>query len=163
MDKRKRKIIYQLGLVSWLIKLIAANFLVIIAGKPQGGRWIYPNIVIEEMQISRTVISKRVTRRVLHVEQELITFPEHMNSPSGSCRSIFSFLCHVWTVRDICISSITILGYIHRPPCGLPAMITKKFAAINLINQETKPSKVLNNIYWKSRLNNVHIGTRQYY
>jgi hypothetical protein len=51
------------------------------------------------------------------------------------------------TVRDICISSITILGYIHRPPCGLPAMITKKFAAINLINQETKPSKVLNNIY----------------
>jgi hypothetical protein len=39
-----------------------------------------------------------VTRRVSDVEQELLTLPEHLNSPRflvGLCCSIFIFLCRI--------------------------------------------------------------------
>ena len=35
----------------------------------------------------------RLKRRVSLVEQELLTLPNHLSSPSGSCYSIFSFIC----------------------------------------------------------------------
>ena len=47
----------------------------------------------------------RVTRRMLLVEQELITLPRHMNSPpgfnGGSCYSVINFMCNF---VDRCLS-----------------------------------------------------------
>ena len=60
----------------------------------------------------------RLTRRVLLVEQELLTIPEHMSSPpvfSGirSCYSIFSFMC------KFCRSLFVLLSYFFWPLCCL--------------------------------------------
>ena len=60
----------------------------------------------------------RLTRRVLLVEQELLTIPEHMSSPpvfSGirSRYSIFSFTC------KFCRSLFVLLSYFFWPLCCL--------------------------------------------
>ena len=51
----------------------------------------------------------RLTRRVSLVEQELITLPEHMSSPTvfkwGSCYSIFSFMCMFCRLLFVILSS----------------------------------------------------------
>jgi hypothetical protein len=60
----------------------------------------------------------RLTRRVPLVEQELLTLPEHLSSPSvfsawGSCYSIFSFICM------FCRSLFVLLCFFFWPLCCL--------------------------------------------
>ena len=55
--------------------------------------------------------------------------------------------------RDICIASLTILGYMHRPSCVFSCDANEEIVAINLFNQlyqGTESNEVSNNIYGKA-------------
>jgi hypothetical protein len=55
----------------------------------------------------------RLRRRVPLVEQELLTLPNHLSSPPGSCYSIFSFICM------FCRSLFVLLSFFFWPLCCL--------------------------------------------